>query len=144
MTIIPSNMIGHFLVHSTISPSRSSPSALHWLQKLKRPLAVQLRSSCEKLGELFLCRQLIPAMMKIKGGAKNIDNDVDTDWSWCCGCFQKWENTIHQHHSQHTLTVILFIGPESGHWQCLSAVTHSLTITGQYCGRLLKFSTRSF
>ena len=53
----------------------------HWLQKLKRPLAVQLRSSCEKLGELFLCRQLIPAMMKIKGRAKNIDND--TDWSWC-------------------------------------------------------------
>ena len=28
MTIIPSNMIGHFLVHSTILPSRSSPSAL--------------------------------------------------------------------------------------------------------------------
>ena len=109
MTIIPSNMIGHFLVHSTILPSRSSPSALHWLQKLKRPLAVQLRSSCEKLGKLFLCRRLIPAMMKIKGRAKNIDNDVGTDWSWCCGCFQKWENTIHQHHSQHTLTVILFL-----------------------------------
>ena len=28
MTIIPSNMIGHFLVHSSILPSRSSPSAL--------------------------------------------------------------------------------------------------------------------
>ena len=80
----------------------------HWLQKLKRPLAVQLRSSCEKLWELFLCRQLIPAMMKIKGRAKNIDNDVDTDWSWCCGCFQKWENTIHQHHSQHTLSQSFF------------------------------------
>ena len=29
--------------------------------------------------------------------------------------------------STHSLTVIIFIGPESGHWQCLSAVTHSLT-----------------
>ena len=28
MTIISSNMIGHFLVHSSILPSRSSPSAL--------------------------------------------------------------------------------------------------------------------
>ena len=26
----------------------------------------------------------------------------------------------------HSLTVVLFIGPESDHWQCLS-VTHSLT-----------------
>ena len=47
MTIIPSNMIGHFLVHSSILPSRSSPSAL--VAEVERPLAVQLRSSCEKL-----------------------------------------------------------------------------------------------
>ena len=83
-----------------------SPSAL--VAEVEKALAVQLRSSWEKLGKLFLCRRLIPAMMKIKGRAKNIDNDVDTDWSWCCGCFQKLENTIHQHHSQHTLSQSFF------------------------------------
>ena len=77
MTIISSNMIGHFLVHLSILPSRSSPSAL--VAEVEKALAFQLRSSYEKLGELFLRRQLIPAMMKIKGRAKNIDNDVDTD-----------------------------------------------------------------
>ena len=107
MTIISSNMIGHFLVHSSILPSRSSPSAL---------VAEVEKAPCRPIEELLRETWRTFPLSPIDPRNDEDKRPRQEYWQWCWYWLKLvlWMfSKMGEHHtptpfSTHSLTVILF------------------------------------